>query len=132
MAMPVSQLLERVKAVVLKHAAEGKIFRTKQNSHDPDKAIRVNTKEPIWIWKRVLRVLDTPGLVYFPTLKAASEQGHQGLTKQAVIQNTRLCGWSAGLIEPILVMPQPGKAKTPGKRKQLEAYIPVLMIIYKP
>jgi hypothetical protein len=122
-AMPVSHLIDRVKTAVLNHAAAGKIIRTKQNPADADIPVRVNSREQIWIWERVRQALDTPHLVYFP--KTYTANNHQGLTKEEVLQATRLCavpGWSVGLIEPIPVMPQPGQGNVMGGRKQLEAY----------
>ncbi|MCX6682403.1 MAG: hypothetical protein NTY71_05395 [Methanoregula sp.] len=122
-AMPVSQLIDRVKTAVLNHAAAGKIIRTKQNSTDADIPVRVNTGEPIWIWDRVRQAVDTPDLVYFP--QAYTDRNHQGLTKEEVMQKTRVCavpGWSVGLIEPIPVMPQQGQGNVTGGRKQLEGY----------
>jgi len=120
-AMLTSQLLDRVKTALIKHAAAGKIFQTKQNSTDADVPVSVYT-EPIWIWELVRKALDTPDLVYFPQ---AYTDHHQGLTKEEVMQNTSLCavpGWSVGLIEPIPIMPQPGQGKVVGGRKQLEAH----------
>jgi hypothetical protein len=122
-AMPTSQLIDRVKTAVLKHAAAGKIIQTKQNSTDADIPVRVNTGEPIWIWDRVRQAVDTPYLVYFP--QAYTDLNHQGLTKEEAMQNTRLCavpGWSVGLIEPMPTMPQQGQGKVIGGRKQLEPY----------
>ncbi len=122
-AMPISQLIERVKTAVLKHAVAGKIIQTKKNSTDIDIPVRVNTAEPIWIWDRVRQAVDTPNLVYFP--QVYTDHNHQGLTKEDVMQETSLCavpGWSVGLIEPILIMPQQGQGKVIGGRKQLEEY----------
>jgi hypothetical protein len=122
-AMPISQLIDRVKTAVLKHAAAGKIIQTKQNSTDTDIPVRVNTGETIWIWNRVHQAMDTPNLVYFP--QAYTDRNHQGLTKEEVIETPYLCtvpGWSVGLIEPIPIMPQQGQGKVIGGRKQLEAY----------
>jgi len=122
-AMPTSQLIELVKNAVLKHATAGKIVQTKQNSTDADIPVRVNTGKPLWIWDTVRQAVDTPDLVYFP--QAYIDKNHQGLTKEEVMQKTRLCavpGWSVGLIEPIPVMPQQGQGKTVGGRRQLEAY----------
>jgi hypothetical protein len=122
-AMPTPQLIDRVRTAILKHAAAGEIFQTKQNSTDDDIPARVNTADPIWIWERVRQALDTPNLVYFP--QAYTNRDHQGLTKEEVILETRLCavpGWSVGLIEPIPIMPQQGQGKVIGGRKQLEAY----------
>jgi len=124
MAMPASQLIDRVKTALLKHAAAGKIIQTKQNSTDADIPVRVNTAEPIWIWDGVRKTLDTPNLVYFP--QTYTIRNHQGLTKKKVIRQTRLCavpGWSVGLIEPIPIMPQQKQGKVIGERKQLEPYL---------
>lgn len=121
-AMPTSQLIDRVKTAVLRHNAAGKIFQTKQDSTDADMPVRVNA-EPIWIWDMVRQAVDTTNLVYFP--QAYTDRDHQGLTKEEVMQKTRLCavpGWSVGLIEPIPIMPQQGQGKVIGGRKQLEAY----------
>ena len=121
-AMPTSQLIDRVKTALIKHATAGKIFQTKQNSTDADIPVRVNTGEPIWIWNMVRQAVGTLNLVYFPQ---AYTDHHQGLTKEEVMQGARLCavpGWSVGLIEPIPIMPQQGQGKVIGGRKQLEAY----------
>jgi len=122
-AIPTSQLIDRVKTAVLKHAAAGKIIQTKENSTDAEIPVRVNTGEPIWIWDRVRQAVDTPNLVYFP--QAHTDRNHQGFTKEEVMQKTRLCavpGWSVGLIEPIPIMPRQGQGKVMGGRKQLEEY----------
>jgi hypothetical protein len=122
-AMPASQLIERVKTAVLRHAAAGKILQTKKNSTDADIPARVNTDGPIWIWDRVRQTLDTPKLVYFP--RAYTDRDHRGLTKKQVTRKSRLCavpGWSVGLIEPMSIMPQQGQGRVIGGRKQLEEY----------
>ena len=122
-ARPTSRLMDRVRTTVLKHAAAGKIIQTKQDSADPDIPVRVNTGEQIWIWDRVRQALDTPSLVYFP--QAYTDCDHRGLTKEEVMQNSRLCavpGWGVGLIEPIPIMPQQGQGEVIGGRRQLEAY----------
>lgn len=100
-----------------------KLYKQKQNPTDADIPIRVNTGKPLWIWDMVRQAVDTPNLVYFP--QTYTDRNHQGLTKEEVIQNTRLCavpGWSVGLIEPIPIMPQQGQGKVIGGRRQLEAY----------
>jgi hypothetical protein len=124
-AMPTSQLIERVKTAIREHAAAGKIIQTKQNSTDADIPVRVNTREPIWIWERVRQAMDTPHLVYFP--QAYTVHNHQGFTKEEVMQKTRFCavpGWSVGLIEPLPILPQQGQGEVIGGRKQLEGYSP--------
>ena len=122
-AMPISQLIERVRTAVLKHAATGKIIQTKQKSTDADIPVRVNTRDPIWIWDTLRHAVDTPNLVYFP--QAYTDCNHQGFTKEEVMQNTRFCavpGWSVGLIEPTPIMPQQGQGEVIGGRRQLESY----------
>ena len=121
-AMQTSQLIDRVINAVLKHATAGNIIQTKQNPTDADIPVRVSTGKPLWIWDKVLQAADTPDLVYFP--QAFTDRDHQGLTKEEVMQKTRLCavpGWSVGLIEPIPIMPQQGQGETIGGRRQLEA-----------
>ena len=121
-AMPMPQLIDRVKSAVLRHAAAGEIMQTKQNPTDADIPVRVNTGKPIWIWDTVRQAVDTPNLVYFP--QAYTDRDHQGLTKEEVMQNARLCtvpGWSVGLIEPVPIMPQQGQGEVIEGRRQLEA-----------
>jgi hypothetical protein len=122
-AMPTSQLIDRVKTAILRHAAAGKVIQTKQDSTDAEIPVRVKIGEPIWIWDTLRQAVDTPNLVYFP--QAYSDRNHQGSTKEEVMQNTRFCavpGWSIALVEPIPIMPQQGQGKVLGGRKQLEAY----------
>jgi hypothetical protein len=121
-AMPTLQLIDRVISAVLKHATAGNIIQTKHSPTDADIPVRVNPGKPLWIWDMVLQVMDTPHLIYFP--QAYTDRDHQGLTKEEVIQETSLCavpGWSVGLVEPIPIMPQQGKSKIIGGRRQLEA-----------
>ncbi|MGB9833488.1 MAG: hypothetical protein ACPLPW_00760 [bacterium] len=123
MAMSTLQIVGRVRATILEHAHEGKIFQSKQNSSDPDVLVRVSTGKPVWIWKRVQQTLDTPQLIYFP--RAYSPSNHQGLSKDDVIRNKSLCafpGWSVGLIEPFPNIPGQSQGKVIGGRKQLEEY----------
>jgi hypothetical protein len=122
MAMPIPRLIELAKAAILKHAAEGKIFRTKQKSKEANVPLRINADKTFWIWEKVRKALDTPGIVYFP--QTYGTFGHHGLAKEEAIKNKNLCavpGWSIGLIEPMAIMPKKGKGKTTGGRKQPEA-----------
>lgn len=122
-AIPVLQLMERVKTALLDHAAAGKINQTKQKSTDTDIPVLVNKDEQIWMWARVRQILDTPQVVYFPQI--FTREKHQGYTKKEAIRNPQLCavpGWSVGLIETIPIMPQPGQGKVIAGRKQLEAF----------
>jgi hypothetical protein len=121
-AVPASQLIDRLSTVVLDHATTGRIIQTKWNPDDIDLPIRVNVRRSLWIWENVRKALDTPEIFYLPA--AYSDRDHQGLTKEEVMRDTRLCavpGWSIGLIEPIPIMPPQGQGKIIGGRSQLEA-----------
>jgi hypothetical protein len=45
MAMPTPLLIDRMKAAILKHAAEGKNYQTRSSPSDPLIPVRVNTKK---------------------------------------------------------------------------------------
>ncbi len=120
MAMPVSLLMDRMREAILKHAAEGKILRTRRSTSDPLVPVRVNKEKQVWIWETLRRALDNRKLVYFPREYSIH---HGGQTKLEVIKNGNICaipGWSVGLVESFPVMPGRGRGKTLGGRKQLE------------
>ena len=64
MAMPTPLLIDRMKAVILKHAAEGKIYQTRHSPSDPLIPVRVNTEKHVWIWDTLTHALDTDCLLY--------------------------------------------------------------------
>ena len=118
MAMPTPLLIDRMKAAILKHAAEGKMYQTRRSASDPFIPVRVNTEKQVWVWDTLRQALDTDELVYFP-----QEYSSRGQTKLEVVNNGRICavpGWSVGLVESLPIMPQPGQGKTVGGRRQLE------------
>jgi hypothetical protein len=120
-AIPTSLLVERARRAILAHAKAGKIFQTKQNPTDPDIPVRVDTEEPIWTWNTLKQALDTDAVAYFP--KSYSNTNHQGKTKLEVMNDPAVCGvpgWSIGLTEPHVMLPQEGRGKTVGDRHQLE------------
>jgi hypothetical protein len=120
MAMPKPLLIERMKAAIVKHAAEGKIYQTRRSYLDPLIPVRVNTEKQVWIWDTLKQALDTDELVYFPQEYSSD---HRGQTKLEAVNNGRICavpGWSVGLVEGYPMMPQPSRGKTLGGRKQLE------------
>ncbi len=120
LAMPLPLLIDRLKAAIIKHAAERKIYQTRHLPSDPLIPVRVNAEKQVWIWETLREKLDTNEVVYFPQEYSSN---HQGLTKLEVINNGRICavpGWSVGLVESFPIMPQPGEAKTIGSRNQLE------------
>jgi len=118
--MPTPLLIERMKADILKHAAEGKIYQTVRSPSEPFLPVRVSTEKTVPIWDTLRRALDTDGLVYFPQEYSGN---HRGQTKSEVVNNGRICavpGWSVGLVERLPIMPGQGQAKTSKGRRQLE------------
>jgi hypothetical protein len=120
MAMPASLLIDLMKAAILKHSAEGKIYQTKHSPSDPLIPVRVNAEKQVWIWETFRQALDTDDLVYFPQEYSIN---HRGMTKSEAVQDERICavpGWSVGIVESLQIMPQQGQGKILGGRKQLE------------
>jgi hypothetical protein len=120
MAMPTPLLIDRMKAVILKHTAEGKIYQTRRSPSDPLIPVRVNTEKTVWIWDTLRQALDTDELVYFPQEYSSN---HRGQTKLEVVNNGCICavpGWSVGLVESLPFMLQQGRGRTLGGRRQLE------------
>lgn len=120
MAMPTPLLMDRMNAAILQHAAEGKIFLTRRSPSDPFIPVRVNTKKTVWVWDTLRQALDTDELIYFPK---DYSRNHRGQTKSGVVNNGRICavpGWSVGLVESLPIMPEQGRGKTLGGRRQLE------------
>ena len=66
MAMPTPFLIDRMKAAILTHAAEGTMYQTRRSPSDPFIHVRVNTEKHVWIWDTLRQALDTDELVYFP------------------------------------------------------------------
>jgi hypothetical protein len=123
-AAPASRLIDCITNSLIRHAAEGKLYQTRQGESSVDIPVQLNKKEAIWMWSRIRQILDTPNLVYFP--REYNPYNHQGFTKEEATQNKLLCavpGWSVGLIESGTIMPQPGQGKTLAGRKQLEGVL---------
>ncbi len=55
-----------MKAAILQHATEGKMYQTRRSPSDPFIPVRVNTEKHVWIWDTLRQALDTDELVYFP------------------------------------------------------------------
>jgi hypothetical protein len=120
LAMPTPLLIDRMKAAILKHAAEGTIYQTRPSPSDPLIPVRVNTEKQVWIWDTLRQALDTDELVYFPQEYSSN---HRGKTKLEVVNNGGICavpGWSVGLVESLSIMPKQSEGKTLGGRRQLE------------
>jgi hypothetical protein len=119
--MPVLHLIDLMKEAIIRHAEEGKIFQTRISASSPSVPVRVNKEKQVWIWEMLRQALETDKLIYFP--KEYSDSNHRGQTRSEVVNNGSICavpGWSAGLIESLPVMPEKGKGKILGGRRQLE------------
>ena len=120
LAAPTPLLLDKMKAAILKHAAEGKIYQTRRSPSDPLIPVHVNAEKQVWIWETLRQALDTDELVYFPEEYSSN---HRGQTKLEAANNGRICavpGWSVGLVESYPIMPAQGQGKTLGGRRQIE------------
>lgn len=120
MAMPTLLLIDRMKAAILKYAAEGELYQTRRSASDPFIPVRVNTEKQVWVWDTLRQALATDELVYFPQEYCSN---HRGQSKLEVVHNGRICavpGWSVGLVESLPIMPQLGRGQTLGGRRQVE------------
>jgi hypothetical protein len=120
MAMPTLVLLDRMRAAIIKHAAEGRIYQTRHSHSDPPIPVRVNSEKQVWIWDTLREALDTDELVYFPQDYSSD---HRGQTKTEVIENGSICavpGWSVGLVESSPTIAKQGQGRILGGRRQLE------------
>ena len=120
MAAPLPLLMDRMRAAIIKFAAQGTIYQTRRSASDPLIPVRVNAEKHVWVWETLRQAIDAGELVYFPQEYSSD---HRALTKLEVIRNGQICavpGWSVGLVESLPIMPQPGQGKTLGGRRQLE------------
>jgi len=120
LALSTLLLIDRMKAAILKHAAERKIYQTRRSPFDTLIPVRVNKEKQVWIWNTLRQTLDTDELVYFPQEYSSN---HRGQTKLEVVNNGCFCavpGWSVGLVESSPIMPLQGRGQTLGGRRQLE------------
>jgi hypothetical protein len=120
LAMPAPILIDRLRAAIIKHAAEGTIFQTRYSPSDPLILVRVNKEKQVWVWETLRQAWENGELVYFPQEYSVI---HRGQTKPEVVRNRRICaipGWSVGLVESFPIMPGPDQGTTRGGRKQLE------------
>ncbi len=120
--LKLDDLIQKYKAVILKHHKEGKLLATKKNPTDPDEQLALDESAPLWSWEGY-EDADTLGkLVYFP--KRFTEQNHQGQTKEEILKAER-AGFQILFIEDLPNIPREGKGQETGKdknkRKQLEA-----------
>ena len=117
-AMPITELVDLLRTIIVKHAIQGNIFPTGQS--DTLLPLRVNKDKQVWLWETLKQAIEKDELVYFPN---EYSNYHGGQTKLEVIANKSICafpGWSVGIVENLHVMPQTGHGKIVGGRKQLE------------
>lgn len=120
-AIPTLQITDLLKAAIIRHNKEGKIFQTRHSLSEQPIPVHVNNEKQIWFWERLRQAIEKEELVYFP--QAYKCNNHHGQTKSEVIDNKHICafpGWSVGLVENLSKMPLPGQGKTLAGRKQLE------------
>jgi hypothetical protein len=120
-AMPTLHLIDLMKEAIIKHGKERNIYQTRLSTYDSLIPVRVNKEKQVWVWETLRQTIETDELVYFS--QEYSITSHRGQTKSEVINNERICavpGWSVGLVENLLIMPQQSQGKTLGGRKQLE------------
>ncbi len=120
MAMPISDLIDLLRAAILSRASYGDIYRTRHSSAEPPIPVRVDAIKAVWMWDVLRQAIDSDELVYFPQEYSG---GHRGQTKVEAANDGHICaipGWSVGLVENMPVMPQQGQGQTLGGRRQLE------------
>jgi hypothetical protein len=120
LAIPVPRLIDLLASAILRHGAEGKMFRTRRSPMNPFVPVRVNKEKHVWVWETLRQALDTDELIYFPREYSGN---HRGQTKSEMICNRHICavpGWSVGLVESFPVMPAQGQGHVVGGRMQLE------------
>jgi len=113
-------LIERLREAVVKHAAEGTIFKTRKFPSEPQVPVRVNAEKQAWVWETLYAALDTDEMVYFPENYTLE---HHGMNKAETITDRHICavpGWSVGLVENQPILPQPDEGLTLNARRQLE------------
>jgi hypothetical protein len=120
LAIPISFLVDRLEAAIIKRAAQGTIYRTRRSPSSRMIPVRVNAEKQVWMWERLKQVLDTDEIVYFPRVHS---DRHGGLKKPDAIHDGRFCaipGWSVGLVESAPMLPKKGRGKILAGRKRLE------------
>jgi hypothetical protein len=120
LAMHLTLLLENLQMAIIKHSTERKIFQTRNSASDLLKPVRVNTEKQVWMWETLKQKIDSEAIVYFPQ---EYSDNHNGYTKLETIKNESICaipGWTVGLVESLPFMPQQGRGKILGGRRQLE------------
>jgi hypothetical protein len=129
----IDELIDTYKAALLSHAAEGKLFATKEDPTDPNEdlvPLDLDRSNPVYVWDEYSGsdVGEEPKLVYLPSSFTAE---HGGKTKQELIATSveTLCpGWSVLLVENLPNLPRAGleldnpvSPKTIAERVQLSA-----------
>jgi len=109
-AMPLSELKERYKVLLLKKDSEGTLLAT-----DGSK-LALDRNEPVWAWDGYEQADINGNLVYEPK---KFDNDHEGKTKQEIINQSN--PWKIKLIEDMPDLPAFGDGKMIGGRSQHEA-----------
>ncbi len=123
LCMPVLQLVKAARSLLVELARQGGLRQAGADPGSVDMPLAVNRKDPVWMWERLKPLMDTPAVVYFP--QVYRQENHGGMNKAEALNNIRYCafpGWSVGLVEPSVMLPQPGQGVVLQGRKQLQTY----------
>ena len=119
--MKLDDLVEKYKALILKHKAENKLFATKEKESDPDEPLDLDTNEPVYTWSEYQGADINGKLVYDPK---EFSQNHGGKTKTEILAATQgkpSPAWRVVVIEGDSDIPRSGKGMLCRGRKRLEA-----------
>jgi len=120
MAIPLRELFDLLKSLIIKHSNEGNIYQTRCKTVDSFVPVRINSDKQVWVWDTLKQAVETDEILYFPRNYTIN---HQGLRKLDVIDNSIFCavpGWSVGLVESYAKMPEQGLGERIGGRRQLD------------
>jgi hypothetical protein len=119
--MKLDDLVEKYKALILKHKAEGNLFATKGTDADPDEPLNLDTTTPVWVWDEYQGADVNGKLVYDPKEFSAN---HGGKTKMEILEGTSgksSPAWRIIVLEADPNIPRSGKGTTMHGRRRLEA-----------
>ena len=119
--MKLDDLVEKYKALILKHKAEGKLFATKGTDADPDELLNLDTTTPVWVWGEYQGADVNGKLVYDPKEFSANHGGKTKMEMLAVTQGKSSPAWRIVMIEADPNIPRAGKGKSFGGRVRIEA-----------
>lgn len=108
--MSLDELRDKLKQRLLAHKKEGKLLNT---DNEP---VNLDLEDPVYRWDGYNNADKEDKLIYYPK---SFDQNHNGKTKKELIESGN--SWRVSLVEDLPDLPEQGKGKTVGGRKQLEA-----------